>query len=207
MNITLGEVTRLARDMITAQAVADDIAAQAQMAAAKAMFISDILLPNTLREVGLINLTLDDGRVVSVVQNIATAISEANWPAAEAWLVKHDRDGIIKNQVIAEFDKGQNENAVKMAEIIQALTTRPRLVEFIYELMTDLLRDWSTLEIDREALIEETDLPSAAVKTRKAVHPQTLKAEIRKCMSIGIDVPEETFSIFVTDHCKAVKPK
>lgn len=206
-NISLDEVTSLARELTASKEHQDAKANELKQASERVKFIQDVLLPATLREVGLTKFTLEDGRTLSVEPQIATSISVEAWPEAEQWLIANQCDGIIKNQLIAEFDKGQNEVAETFASIIEAMLTRPKLVKFINDVLSNPLFSWGDFTIDREELLEEVDLPVAAVKAKKTIHHQTLGAFVRKCMSTGIEVPEGPFGIFVMDTCKITEPK
>lgn len=206
-NITLDAVTELVYEMLRQQDVVDRATLKLAAMAERVKFIQDNLLPNALREVGMMQFVLGDGRTVKVEPNIAAAITDDNWPDAERWLQVNDCDGIIKNQLIAEFDKGQNDAADIFLEIVRAMTTRPNLFHFIEELVTNDQIDWSTLKVDREMLMSTEELPVAEVKSKKNIHHQTLKAFVREQMKQGREVPEDLFSLFITDHVKIVLPK
>lgn len=203
--ISLDEVTSLARELLHSKEVLEKRMAYAKLAADRVQFIEETLLPSTLREVDLLKFTLSDGRVISVEPNISAAITEASWPEAEAWLVKNESDGIIKNQIIAEFDRGQNEAAEVVMDVLNALLTRPALLAFVDDLVTNENAD-GEMCICREELMAEAD-PAAVTKAKKSIHPQTLKAFVRECFKNGTDVPEDTFSLFVTDRVKITNPK
>lgn len=203
--ISLDEVTSLARELLHSKEVLEKRMAYAKLAADRVQFIENTLLPSTLREVDLLKFTLSDGRVISVEPNISAAITEAAWPAAEAWLVASSSDGIIKNQIITEFDRGQNEAAEVVMAVLNALLTRPALLEFVANLVSNENAD-GEMCICRADLMEESS-PAAATKATKAIHPQTLKAFVRECFKNGIDVPEDLFSLFVTDRVKITNPK
>lgn len=203
--ISLDEVTSLARELLHSKEVLEKRMAYAKLAADRVQFIEDTLLPSTLREVDLLKFTLSDGRVISVEPNISAAITEAAWPAAEAWLVASSSDGIIKNQIITEFDRGQNEAAEVVMAVLNALLTRPALLEFVANLVSNENAD-GEMCICRADLMEESS-PAAATKAKKSIHPQTLKAFVRECFKNGIDVPEDLFSLFVTDRVKITNPK
>lgn len=203
--ISLDDVTSLARELLHSKEVLEKRMAYAKLAADRVQFIEDTLLPSTLREVDLLKFTLSDGRVISVEPNISAAITEAAWPAAEAWLVARSSDGIIKNQIIAEFDRGQNEAAEIVMAVLNALLTRPALLEFVANLVSNENAD-GEMCICRADLMEESS-PAAATKAKKSIHSQTLKAFVRECFKNGIDVPEDLFSLFVTDRVKIANPK
>lgn len=71
------------------------------------------LLPDILAELGMSEIKMADGRVVSIVDKVNASISEANRPEAFQWLEEHEFDGIIKTKVLAEFGKGEMDDAKK----------------------------------------------------------------------------------------------
>ncbi len=203
--ISLDEVTSLARELLNSKEVLEKRMAYAKIAADRVQFIEETLLPCTLREVDLLKFTLSDGRVISVEPNISAAVTEAAWPEAEAWLVENESDGIIKNQVITEFDRGQNEAAEVVTSVLNELLKRPALLAFVADLITNENAD-GEMRISRDELMAES-APAAAIKSKKSIHPQTLKAFVRECFKNGMDVPEDLFSLFVTDRVKITNPK
>lgn len=205
MSISLDDITSLARTLLTRKEEQSVAELALDKASARVKFIEDNLLPNALREVDLSSLTLSDGKIVSVEANISAAVTELAWPEAEKWLADKNMDGIIKNQVLIEFDKGQNDASDQFTDIVAVLVTRPKFFEFVYELVHNENAD-GNMVFDRADIMEDS-LPSAAWKTKRSIHPQTLKAFVRECLRKGIDVPEDLFSLFITDHVKIANPK
>ena len=204
--ITLEEVTELARELVRSTRRQQKAADELKAASAKVQFIEDVLLPNTLREIDMAKFLLSDGSMLSVESIVSASISADNWPDAEAWLVEQGRDGIIKNQVITEFDKGQNDNAEALKDVVAALVVAPALLKALKEFLESAGVGLATkLEVTTEMLQE--DLPIADIKAKKTIHPQTLKAEVRACLKSGVAIPEETFGIFIADHAKFTPPK
>lgn len=204
MSISLNDVISLARELAASKDRYEKAAAQLALMGNRVTTIEDVLLPSTFRELGITELTLEDGRIVSLAANVSSAVTDQHWPDAERWLQENNRDAIIKNQVIAEFDKGQNDTALRILQVLNELVRRP----FVLKLLCDILENTDNEPITIiPSEIMEADEFAAAVKGKKTIHPQTLKAEIRKCMAVGLDVPEDTFSIFITDHVKISNPK
>lgn len=70
-------------------------------------------LPELMKEVGLSEVKLTSGLVVSVRQEYDAKITEKNKPKAFAWLIKHGFGGLIKTVVAIEFPKGAHETALE----------------------------------------------------------------------------------------------
>lgn len=80
--------------------------------------ISEDILPDALRELGLSEITLDDGTKVTVEDFYQAHISEANRNAALQWLRSHGHEGLIKNDVTVSFGKGMSNNAREFLSFI-----------------------------------------------------------------------------------------
>lgn len=73
-------------------------------------------LPELMRELGLTEIRLDNGAVVTVKEDVDTRISAANAPAAHAWLVEHGFGGLIKTAVAVTFGRGEHDAAVAVRD-------------------------------------------------------------------------------------------
>lgn len=77
------------------------------------------IMPDMMLELGMKDFTLTDGSKVAIKESINASISEANKPAAFAWLEEHSFDGIIKTKVSADFGKGEIDGARKAVEALE----------------------------------------------------------------------------------------
>lgn len=73
-------------------------------------------LPQLMAEVGLTEIKLDDGTIVTIKEDVSCSISEANRPRAMTWLNDHGYGGIIKTEVAVTFGAGEHDNAVGLAQ-------------------------------------------------------------------------------------------
>src|SRR4029077_11348875 len=78
-----------------------------------------VRIPEIMATLGMEEFKLTDGSVVSVKADIKTSITEANKPAAYAWLEEHNYDGIIKTNVGVQFGKGEMEDAKKAVAALE----------------------------------------------------------------------------------------
>jgi hypothetical protein len=81
--------------------------------------IERISLPDALTQLGLKELTLSSGAKITAAELITAGISEENRPAAHQWLREHGFGDIIKNEVTTTFGKGEDEQALKLIELIK----------------------------------------------------------------------------------------
>lgn len=75
-------------------------------------------LPMLMSELGLQEITLEDGAKVKVKPEVDCAITEANRDAAHAWLVERGYGGLIKSEVRRSYDREELEAAHAAAEQI-----------------------------------------------------------------------------------------
>lgn len=132
MKATLKRVSLMAETLRKAQKAA--AAAESALKAAKEELarIEEQEFPDLLREVGISDLTLEDGAKLSLVEDIHCGISEDRKPRAFAWLRKHNLDGVIKSAVIVNFDKGQGKEMSKLFEMLLKKKLNPEAKETIH---------------------------------------------------------------------------
>lgn len=73
------------------------------------------VLPELMQEVGITSITLDDGSVVELKEEVSAKIPDPFKVMAYEWLEQHGFGGIIKTKVIAEFGKDERKEAVEFA--------------------------------------------------------------------------------------------
>jgi len=71
-------------------------------------------LPNLMAEVGLTEIKLEDGTIVSIKEEVDASISVAKRPAAVAWLNENGFGGIIKTEVSVTFGAGSHDAAEEL---------------------------------------------------------------------------------------------
>jgi len=77
--------------------------------------VKEVDLPEAMKEAGVKTFTTVDGTVVTVKNEVQVSITEANKPAAFAWLIDHGFGGLLKLDVEIHFDRGDREKAEKLA--------------------------------------------------------------------------------------------
>lgn len=126
---SLRRVTELAQLFIAAR---DRVAnLETDLAAAKetARLIEQEDLPELLREVGLLEVVLEDGSKVELKDDLSCGISEERRAVAHAWLRTKELDGVIKTLVVVEYGRGETDAAQALALQIQVEEERPAIVE------------------------------------------------------------------------------
>ena len=76
-------------------------------------------MPAMLAEIGISSFSLDDGSTVEVKQTYGASILMDNRPAAYEWLRDNGYDDIIKNTVLCQFGRGEDDQASAFAAFAQ----------------------------------------------------------------------------------------
>lgn len=81
--------------------------------------LTDEEMPAMLAEIGISSFSLDDGSTVEVKQTYGASILMDNRPAAYEWLRDNGYDDIIKNTVLCQFGRGEDDQASAFAAFAQ----------------------------------------------------------------------------------------
>tara|TARA_R110000796_G_scaffold22846_8_gene65829 strand:- start:10498 stop:11079 length:582 start_codon:yes stop_codon:yes gene_type:complete len=73
--------------------------------------LTDEEMPAMLAEMGISSFALDDGSTIEVKQTYGASILVQNRPTAFEWLRDHQYDDIIKNTVLCQFGRGEDDQA------------------------------------------------------------------------------------------------
>jgi hypothetical protein len=109
-------VASLARDIRSTEEVILNLEEDIKALKAKLLKLTDEELPALMEEMGISSLTLDDGSVVKVTRTYGGSILVENRPKAYDWLREHGYDDIIKNTVMCQFGRGEDDRAKGFAE-------------------------------------------------------------------------------------------
>ena len=96
----LTRVRELCDMLIAAEALMNERQAALDDAKGRYNDIRLVALPELMAEVGLSEVKLEDGTVISITEEVAASIKEANRVPAMRWLVDHGYAGLIKSRVI-----------------------------------------------------------------------------------------------------------
>jgi len=76
-------------------------------------------LPLAMFEIGLSELTLEDGSSISVIESVHAGIPKASEADAFHWLRSHDLGDVIKNELIASFGRGEDSKAKALLDLMR----------------------------------------------------------------------------------------
>jgi hypothetical protein len=78
-------------------------------------------IPDLFDELGMSEVTLADGRKVTVKPEYYASITKEHFPAAKAWLQERGHDSIVKSEVVLRFGRGEHEQLAKVKKTLEAL--------------------------------------------------------------------------------------
>lgn len=89
-------------------------------------------IPELMREIGLDEVKLSDGSVLSIEEKIDARITDATRDAALSYLRQNGYGGLIKTEVLARFGKGQRDEAMALADELSERVGDIRLKEEVH---------------------------------------------------------------------------
>lgn len=117
-NDVLGRITIAAEEMKSL----DHQIAEAELHVKKLKAARDLVATETLPElmdsVGLTEVKTRSGLPVKIVDVLHTSIAKERKPLAIAWLDKNGHGGMVRRNVIIDFDKTQEEKVQKLLRLI-----------------------------------------------------------------------------------------
>ena len=115
----LTSVAALARKIRDTEERIEDLEKKLKAEKKMLLKLTDEDMPAMLAEIGISSLSLDDGSQVEVKQTYGASILVENRPAAYEWLRENGYDDIIKNSVICQFGRGEDDQASAFAAFAQ----------------------------------------------------------------------------------------
>jgi len=107
----LTSVAALARTIRDKEAKISDLEQTLKDEKKTLLKLTDEEMPSMLAEIGMSSFALDDGSTVEVKQTYGASILVDKRPEAYDWLRDHGHDDIIKNTVLCQFGRGEDDKA------------------------------------------------------------------------------------------------
>lgn len=159
LKASLARVSEMAHSLRMAQKAFVEATLTLDAAKAELDRIEEVDFPDLLKEVGLTDLTLDDGAKLSLVEDIRCGISEDRKPRAFDWLRRHNFDGIIKSSVSVQFDKGEGKAMKALFLLLMKKKLNPEAKETVHPAtLKSLLKE----QRSKPVLETDTDAQKAA---------------------------------------------
>jgi hypothetical protein len=89
-------------------------------------------LPDAMQAAGLTQIVLSTGEKISINEFYNAHISKANQEIAYQWLIKNGHAGLIKNEVLLKFDRGEDEKVAQTVSALQARGLSPNLRQSVH---------------------------------------------------------------------------
>lgn len=115
----LGQISELAEHQREYQDIVDNLEKQLKVAKARLTSISEYELPALLDQVGISELTTANGAHVKVKETIRVSLSKERQNPAMDWLVQNGHGGMIKSEVTAKYDRGQESIALSLRDMLE----------------------------------------------------------------------------------------
>lgn len=111
-------ISIMAQILIVQLGIIERLEAELKEAEAAARRTAEIDLPELMRELGVEAIKLADGTKVDLVKDIFASIPKDRYSEACDWLRSNNLEGVIKTRVLCEFDRGANDEALKVASML-----------------------------------------------------------------------------------------
>ena len=115
----LTSVAALARTIRDKEARISDLEQTLKEQKKELLKLTDEEMPSMLAEIGMSSFALDDGSTVEVKQTYGASILVDKRPEAYVWLRDNGHDDIIKNTVLCQFGRGEDDQAGAFAAFAQ----------------------------------------------------------------------------------------
>ena len=124
----LRELATMANHLVNCETQLEQMQKQLTDKKAEIKRVSEELIPDIFAEMGLREITLENGTRISVAKYYSGSISKKNEDMAFAWLAKHNHDGIIKNVVACDFGKGEDQPAKELMSLLGQPGTQRQVI-------------------------------------------------------------------------------
>jgi len=112
--MTLNEIVKAISLLDERQAVVERIEEELKGARERARLLREETIPSMMQEIGISKLTLEDGREVSVKQDVYARIPAEKYDKAILWLLNNGHGSICRAEVSLSFPKGEADEAIKL---------------------------------------------------------------------------------------------
>ena len=140
--------------------------------------LTEFDIPTYLKALGMTSYRLTDGSSVDVTTKYDAQISEERREAAHAWLRAHNFGDLIKNQVIIDVGKGNDEKVQRLATLAAELGLTADHKETVH---AGTLKAFVKEQIEKQSVV---DLDRAQ----------------------GDAIPQELFGVYIRDVAEIKQP-
>lgn len=116
----LATIGKLANQQLAAIRRVEQLNEELRAAKADLTKISQDLLPDAMKAVGLQEFTLDSGEKITIKEDVYASIPNGKLADAVRWFREHNHGAIIKNQFKVDFGAGDDEQAGVVATFLDS---------------------------------------------------------------------------------------
>lgn len=131
-NEELAQVTALAELQVKQENQVEYLEEELKAAKERLRKTSDNDLPNAMAEIGMSSFVLTNGHKITIKEEVYASIPKEEQERAFTWLRNHEFGALIKNQIIAEFGKGEDAEAHKAALMLAEHGWKPTQKESVH---------------------------------------------------------------------------
>lgn len=111
MSTSVDDMSRLGRALLEAEEATRSAELALKVAKEHERQLREETIPGAMQELGIESLKLATGETLSVKQDVYAQIPAGNKPAAFQWLDDHGYGGLVKQDVVISFGRGEDELA------------------------------------------------------------------------------------------------
>lgn len=156
--ITMEQMVEAANQLLAAETATAEAEAALKTAKEKERQLREEVVPGMFDELGIKKLTLEDGSIFSVKDDVYAAPPADRKSEMYAWLAEHDFDGIIKTEVSVAFGKGEIDKARELVDdlvglgvdhaVINQSIHHQTLTAFLRERLADMDENAPKVDLD-----------------------------------------------------------
>ena len=118
--IDLERLVSLSNSMTQKERRVEELEEELRTAKQELRDIQEEQIPDVMMELGVSEVTLTDGRKLTIKEDLHAKIADKNRQEAHAWMVEHGYGDIIKNQVVVNVETGNQESLNSLLGILNS---------------------------------------------------------------------------------------
>lgn len=130
--ISLNDMAELAKSLVEAQELTKKTEQLLKDVKERERVLVEETIPGALQELGVKELTLDTGEVISLKQEVYASLTEERKPAAFKWLDEHKFGGMIKTDLTISYAKADYEEAKEKCKELMDEGLSPTLEQSVH---------------------------------------------------------------------------
>jgi len=118
-NEQIGEISSLAELQRKQEADVEDLEKRLKTALAALRQTQEQDLPAAMLAAGMEQFKTTGGVSIGIKETLYASIPKAKRPAAVAWLLEHNQESLVKEDVVIPFDKGDHQKVGELVSLLE----------------------------------------------------------------------------------------